>query len=79
MVIFKSTLRFFPSFKLFILYWEYSWLMGFPSSSAVKNPSATQEPQEMQVQSLGGEAPLEEGEAIHSCPHGQRSLGGYSP
>ena len=67
MVIFKCTLRFFPSFKLCILYWGYSWLMGFPGSSAVKNLSATQEPQETQVQSLGGEAPLEEGEATHSC------------
>ena len=40
--------------------------------------------QEMQVQSLGGEDPLEEGTATHSSilaweAHGQRSLVGYSP
>ena len=39
---------------------------GFPGGSAVKNPPATQEPQEMWVQSLGQEAPLEEGMAAHS-------------
>ena len=36
----------------------------------------------MWVQSLGWEDPLEEGMATHSClenPHGQMSLGGYSP
>ena len=32
----------------------------------VKNPSAMQETQEMRVQSLGGEGPLEEGMANHS-------------
>ena len=32
----------------------------------VKNPPAMQEPQEMQVQSLGQEDPLEEGMATHS-------------
>ena len=32
----------------------------------VKNPPAMQEPQEMQVQSLGGEDPLEEGMAAHA-------------
>ena len=32
----------------------------------VKNPPAMQEPQEMQVQSLGWEDPLEEGMAAHS-------------
>ena len=42
--------------------------------------------QDMWVQSLGGEDPLEEGMATHSNilawrmnPHGQRSLEGYSP
>ena len=64
---FQVHINFFSSFKLFILYWGYSWFMGFPGSSAVKNPSATQEPRETQVQSLGGEAPLEEGETTHSC------------
>ena len=43
-----------------------------------------QEIQEMQVQSLGQEDPLEEGMAIHSSfwpgeSHEQRSLAGYSP
>ena len=32
----------------------------------VKNPPATQEPQETQVRSLGQEDPLEEGMATHS-------------
>ena len=40
--------------------------MGFAGGSAVKNPPAKQEPQEMWVQSLGQEAPLEEGMATHS-------------
>ena len=33
----------------------------------VKNPSAMQETQEMQVRSLGKEDPLEKGMATHSC------------
>ena len=37
-----------------------------PSGSAVKNPPAVQEMQEPQVQSLGGEDPLEEGMATHT-------------
>ena len=41
-------------------------LMGFPGGSAVKNPPAIQEPQEICVQSLLGEDPLEEGMAAHS-------------
>ena len=36
---------------------------GFPSGSGVKNLPAMQETQEMQVQSLGQEDPLEEGVA----------------
>ena len=40
--------------------------MGFPGSTVIKNPSAMQEMQEMRVQSLGGEDPLEEGLATHS-------------
>ena len=32
----------------------------------VKNPHAMQEPQEIQVQSLGGKDPLQEGMATHS-------------
>ena len=44
------------------------WTMSkcFPGGSAVKNPSAMQELQETQIQSLGQEAPLEEGMATHS-------------
>ena len=58
--------------------------MGFPHGSAVKNSHAKQEPQEMQVRSLGGEVPLEEEMATTAVflPgkfHGQRSLAGYSP
>ena len=40
-----------------------SWLLGFPSGLAVKKPPAMQEPQEMWVQALGQEDPLEEGMA----------------
>ena len=40
--------------------------MGFPAGSAVKNPLAMQELQEMWVPSLGLKDPLEEGMAIHS-------------
>ena len=39
---------------------------GFPGGSVVKNLPAMQGPQEMRVQSLGGEDPLEEGMATHS-------------
>ena len=57
---------------------------SFPSGSAVKNPPAMQETQEMWVQPPGGEDPLEEGTATHSSvwpgeSHGQRSLAGCSP
>ena len=47
-------------------------LLGFPSGSAVKNPPAMQE---MRVQSLGWEDPLDEGMAnpLHySCPENPR-------
>ena len=42
--------------------------MGFPDSSAVKNPPAMQDMQETQVQkkSLGWENPLKEDMATHS-------------
>ena len=42
--------------------------LGFPGSSAgkKKNPPAMQETQETWIQSLGGEAPLEEGMATDS-------------
>ena len=39
---------------------------GFPGGSAVKNPPAMQEPQEMWILSLGQEDPLEEALASHS-------------
>ena len=57
---------------------------SFPSGSAVKNPPATQETQEMWVQPPGGEDPLEEGTSTHSSvrpgeSHAQRSLAGCSP
>ena len=38
---------------------------GFPGGTVVKNPPAMQERQEMLVQSLGQENPLEEGMATH--------------
>ena len=41
-------------------------LWGFPSGSAVNNPSVTQEMQEMGDRSLGGEDPLEKEMATHS-------------
>ena len=41
-------------------------IIGFLGDSAVKNPPAIQETQEMRVQSLSGEDSLEEGMAIHS-------------
>ena len=39
---------------------------GFPGGSVVKCPPAMQKLQETEVQSLGGEDPLEEGMASHS-------------
>ena len=41
-------------------------IMGFPGGSAVKNPPAVKEMQEMQFPSLGWEAPLEKEIASHS-------------
>ena len=57
--------------------------MGFPGGLVVKNLSV-QEMQETQVQSLGGEDPLEKEMATHSNTlawriHGQKRLVGYSP
>ena len=40
--------------------------MGFPSGSVVKSLPAKQEPQEMRVQSLGWEDPLEKDKATNS-------------
>ena len=42
---------------------SYTFKGGFPSGSGVKNPPTVQE---MQVQSLGQEDPLEEGTVTHS-------------
>ena len=39
---------------------------GFPGGSVVKNPPAVQETQEVQVQFLGWEDPLEKEMATHS-------------
>ena len=41
-------------------------LWGFSGGSGIDNLSVMQETQEMQIQSLGLEDPLEEGMAIHS-------------
>ena len=62
---------------------------GFPGGSVVKNPPAMQEPQEIRVQSLVWEDPLEKGIATHSSipawripwteePGGLQSLGTQS-
>ena len=40
--------------------------MSFPAGSAVENPPVMQDMQEMWVQSLGWDDPLEEEMAIHS-------------
>ena len=45
---------------------QVSTYKDFRSGSAVKNLPEMQEPQEMQVQSLGWEDPLEEDMATHS-------------
>ena len=49
------------------LYGSLLSVQGFPSGSVVKNPPAKEKTQETQVQSLGGEDPLEKGMATHSC------------
>ena len=52
-------------------------------SQQIKNLPIMQETEEMQVQTLGGEDPLKEERAIHSCIVWEvpwmRSLVGYSP
>ena len=50
--------------------------MDFPADSVVKNPPAMQE---MRVQSLGQEDPLEEGKATHSSILAWECLADYSP
>ena len=62
----------------------YTELWASQVAQRRKNLPAMQEMQEMWVQSLGLEGPLEEGRATHSGilageSHGQRSLVGYSP
>ena len=60
---------------------------GFPSGSVVNNPWAMQEAQEMWVQSLGQDDPLERGMATHSSilaweipwKSHQKSLVDYNP
>ena len=56
---------------------------SFPDGSVVKKPPGIQETQEMQVQSLGREDPLEERMAtlvfLLGESQGKRSLAGYSP
>ena len=57
---------------------------GFPGGSELKNSPTMQEPQEMQIGSLGGEDPLEKEMATHFSilpreSHGKRRLVGYSP
>ena len=59
----------------------HATLQGLPGGSVVKNPPANQE---MQVQSLGWEDPLEEDMAAHSSIlawkiQGQKCLAVYSP
>ena len=51
-------------FSLFGVYYRSYW--GFPGGLAVKNLPAVQERQEIPVQSLGWEVPLEEAMATHS-------------
>ena len=56
---------------------------SFPYGSAVKNPPAVWEPQEIQVRSLGQGDSLEKEMTTHSSilagkSHGQRNLVGYS-
>ena len=44
----------------------YTYPLGLPGDSVLKNSPAMQEPQETWVRSLGWEDPLEEGMAAHS-------------
>ena len=52
---------------------------GFPGGSEVKNLPAVQKPQEMWVQSLGQEVPLEKSMAIHSSILAWRILWSEEP
>ena len=51
---------------MILLHFTIVLRLGFPGGSIVKNLPAMQELQEMQVQSLGWEDPLEKGLATHS-------------
>ena len=53
-------------FKKFISHWRRVDLYSSPSDSMVKNPPAMQELQEMWVQLLSREDPVEKGMATHS-------------
>ena len=53
--------------------------MSFPGDSAIKNLPARQESQEMQIQSLGREDPLEEGMTAHSTILAWRISGTEKP
>ena len=53
-------------FSLTTLKIKTEFLRDFPGGSVVKKPPAMQETQEMWVQSLGWEDPLEKGIATHS-------------
>ena len=52
---------------------------GFPVGSGVKNPPSVQQTQEMRVQSLGQEDPLEEGMALPSSIFAWRIPGTQDP
>ena len=52
----------------------FTFMLGFPDGSVVKNLSAKQESQETQVQSLGWEDPPEEGMVTHSSLLAHRIL-----
>ena len=70
--------------KEYIKEWIYVYVGSFPSGSVLEKLPAMQELQEMWVQSLGQEDPLEEGMAINPVflprePHGWRNLVGCSP
>ena len=58
----RFVMAFLPRSKRLLM----SWLQGFPDGSAVNNLPVMQEFQEIKVQSLGWEDPLEEDMATHS-------------
>ena len=58
----RFVMAFLPRSKRLLM----SWLQGFPDGSAVNNLPVMQEFQEIKIQSLGWEDPLEEDMATHS-------------